>query len=69
MALGSSEHVVPWDSFIEESRMQYLRRMNLNEQFDDHIILQAMFELFNRQVIVVSTLNHGITLIREMQLL
>ena len=28
VALGSSEHAVPWDSFIEESRMQYLRRMN-----------------------------------------
>ena len=44
--------------------MQYLRIMNFNEQFSDHITLQAMSELFNLQVIVVSTLNHGTILIR-----
>ena len=55
VVLGNSEQAVPWVIFIEEPRMQYLRRMNLNEQVGDHITLQ---------MIVVSTLTHGTTLIR-----
>ena len=59
VALSNSEKAVPWNSSIEEPRMQYLRRINLNEQFGDHITLQAMYEM-----IVVSTLTHGTALIR-----
>ena len=39
--------------------------MSLDREFGDHLTLQAISELYNIQIIVVSTLNHGTTLIRS----
>ena len=64
VALGNNEQGIPWHRFLAESRGHYLHRMSLDREFGDHLTLQAISELYNIQIIVVSTLNHGTTLIR-----
>ena len=64
VALGNNEQGIPWHRFLAESRGHYPHRMSLDREFGDHFTLQAISELYNIQIIVVSTLNHGTTLIR-----
>ena len=61
VALGNNEQGIPWYKFLAESRGHYL---SLDHEFSDHSTWQAISELYNIQIIVVSTLNHGTTLVR-----
>ena len=38
--------------------------MSIDREFGDHSTLQAISELYNIQIIVMSTLNHKTTLVR-----
>ncbi|CAC5385532.1 unnamed protein product [Mytilus coruscus] len=49
---------------IKESRSDYLLRMARDTEFGDQITLQAISDMFNVQIVIVSTLNHGTTLLR-----
>lgn len=51
-----------WDSILEQPEM-YLARMPREFEFGDQITLQAMSQLYNVQIIVVSTMNSATTLI------
>ncbi|CAC5370178.1 unnamed protein product [Mytilus coruscus] len=62
--LGSADNRVLWSNMIIESRSDYLLRMARDTEFGDQITLQAMSDMFNVQIVIVSTLNHGTTLLR-----
>ncbi|CAC5358898.1 unnamed protein product [Mytilus coruscus] len=60
--LGSADNRVLWSNLLIESRSNCLRRMARTTEFGDQITLQAISDMFNVQI--VSTLNHGTTLVR-----
>ncbi|CAC5391451.1 unnamed protein product [Mytilus coruscus] len=62
--LGSADNRVLWSNMIIESRSDYLLRMARDTEFGDQITLQAISDMFNVQIVIVSTLNHGTTLLR-----
>ncbi|CAC5378590.1 unnamed protein product [Mytilus coruscus] len=62
--LGSADNRVLWSNMIIESRSDYLLRMSRDTEFGDQITLQAISDMFNVQIVIVSTLNHGTTLLR-----
>ncbi|XP_071482225.1 uncharacterized protein [Diadema antillarum] len=52
-----------WSAFLTETPENYLSRMSSNGSFGDHLTLQAIADIFNIQVLVISSLNGGTTLI------
>ena len=52
-----------WENYVEESRMDYLIRMSADGTFGDHLALQAFSEVFQVQILVLSTLNDGTHLV------
>ena len=57
--LGQQEHgtSTPWDNHILQTRAEYLRTMSENGEYGDHITLQCIAEIFNVQILVVSSLG------------
>ncbi|XP_072166910.1 uncharacterized protein, partial [Diadema setosum] len=52
-----------WSAFLTETPENYLSRMSSNGSFGDHLTLQAIADIFNVQILVISSLNGGTTLI------
>ena len=52
-----------WNESLCEARPSYLARMAKEHEYGDQITLQAISQLFNIQILIVSTLNDGTTLI------
>ena len=52
-----------WSSFITESSQSYLTRMVKDGTYGDHITLQAISDIYNIQILIVSTLNQGTMMI------
>lgn len=62
--LGQQSTISWHDSLSSENAWAYLNRMALDGTYADHIALQAMAEVLNTQILIVSSINHGTTLIR-----
>lgn len=60
--LGNSH--TQWYSFLTEQRINYLSRMSEDGTYWDQVTLQAVAEMCNLQILILSTLNGGTTLIR-----
>lgn len=61
-SLGGS---TSWESFlVEESTEEYLERMLESGTYGDHITLQAISVLFGVQIVVVSSISGGTSLVR-----
>ena len=52
-----------WDELITETRQSYLQRMAEDGCYGDAVTLQAVSSLLNTQIIVISSLNNGNTVI------
>lgn len=62
--LGDRINSVSWNqSLVLESRAEYLQRMSREFEYGDQITLQAVAEIYNVQLIVVSPINHATALI------
>ena len=53
--LGGGDNV-RWDAFVE-NRTNYLSQMTVLGTYGDQLTLQAVSEIFNVQILIVSTLN------------
>lgn len=62
--LGNQRAVSWHDSLSEESPENYICRMATSGTYGDHITLQTISEIFQVQILVVSSLNGGTTLLR-----
>ena len=62
--LGGNQHVRWHDSLVDESSLEYLTRMSRDGIYGDHLILQAASEVYRRQIIIVSSLAQGNTIIQ-----
>jgi len=51
-----------WNSILEQPR-NYLSRMSTEKEYGDQLTLQAMSQLYNMQILIVSTRNSATTLI------
>ncbi|XP_041480373.1 uncharacterized protein LOC121427867 [Lytechinus variegatus] len=52
-----------WTAFLTEVPEDYLARMSSNGSYGDHLTLQAIADIFHIQILVISSLNGGTTLI------
>nr|XP_054768497.1 uncharacterized protein LOC129276082 [Lytechinus pictus] len=52
-----------WTAFLTEVPEDYLARMSSDGSYGDHLTLQAIADIFHIQIIVISSLNGGTTLI------
>ncbi|XP_041480354.1 uncharacterized protein LOC121427848 [Lytechinus variegatus] len=52
-----------WTAFLTEVPEDYLARMSSDGSYGDHLTLQAIADIFHIQILVISSLNGGTTLI------
>lgn len=62
--LGEQSDISWHDLLLNETPLEYLNRMSNDGTYGDQITLQAAAEIFNIQIVIISSLNEGTTLIR-----
>ena len=58
-----AQSVVPWSNSVIIPPQEYLQDMRNSQVYGDQVTLHAMSEIFNVQILVVSEIEHGTTLI------
>ena len=57
------QNSVLWTEAIGEDENEYITRMSQNAEFGDHLTLQVAAEIFNVQILIDSTIQHGSTIL------